>query len=96
MIETFQSKILRPGPSISLKCIGSGTPIPEIFWKVDDVELSNDNRYRLNQFVDATGNVISTLNISSTKAEDGGLYKCVAKNRLGEEEHSALLSIYGE
>ena len=41
------------------------------------------------------GDVISHLNISQTKVEDGGLYSCTAANRAGSTSHSARLNIYG-
>ena len=41
------------------------------------------------------GDVISHLNISVSKVEDGGLYSCVAVNRAGSATHSSRLNIYG-
>ena len=41
------------------------------------------------------GDVISHLNISVSKVEDGGLYSCVAVNRAGSDSHSSRLNIYG-
>jgi hypothetical protein len=35
----------------------------------------------IGQYVTVHGDVISHLNISSTKVEDGGLYTCMAVNR---------------
>jgi hypothetical protein len=39
--------------------------------------------------------IISHLNISSVKTEDGGEYTCLAKSKAGEQYHSARLNIYG-
>lgn len=52
-------------------------------------------RYAIGQFVDESGDVISHLNISNVRVEDGGLYSCRAVNSLGSAEHSARLNIYG-
>lgn len=41
------------------------------------------------------GDVISHVNISSVNVEDGGEYRCTAKNRVGSSSHSARLNIYG-
>ena len=41
------------------------------------------------------GDVISHLNISASRVEDGGLYSCVAANRAGAAAHSARLNVYG-
>lgn len=41
------------------------------------------------------GDVVSHVNISSVKPEDGGEYECIAENRAGRTSHSARLNIYG-
>lgn len=52
-------------------------------------------RYAIGQYVDLNGDVISHLNISNVRVEDGGLYSCRAVNSLGSAQHSARLNIYG-
>lgn len=53
------------------------------------------HRYAIGQFVDLSGDVISHLNISHVRTEDGGLYKCRAANNIGEVWHMARLNIFG-
>ena len=53
-------------------------------------------RYVVGQYVTVHGEVISHVNISRARVEDGGLYTCVAKNRAGSAGHSARLNIYGQ
>ncbi|KAF2351457.1 Immunoglobulin I-set, partial [Trinorchestia longiramus] len=48
-----------------------------------------------NNFVSAHGDVISHVNISSARITDGGLYRCEARNRAGDEIHEARLNVYG-
>lgn len=50
----------------------------------------------IGQYVTLFGDVISHVNISSVKPEDGGEYECTAENRAGKAQHSARLNIYGE
>lgn len=50
----------------------------------------------IGQFVSVFGDVISHVNISSVRAEDGGEYECVADNRAGTDRHSARLNVYGK
>lgn len=41
------------------------------------------------------GDVISHVNITSVRVEDGGTYQCMASNRVGEISHAARLNVYG-
>lgn len=54
------------------------------------------HRYAIGQNVDNSGDVISHLNITHVRADDGGLYKCIASNSMGSAEFSARLNVYGE
>ena len=53
-------------------------------------------RFLIGQYVTLHGDVVSHVNISRVRVEDGGQYKCKASNRAGEMEHRARLNIYGE
>lgn len=50
----------------------------------------------IGQYVTMFGDVISHVNISAVKSEDGGDYECKAISRAGEASHTARLNIYGE
>jgi hypothetical protein len=50
----------------------------------------------LGQYVTVFGDVISHVNISSVKPDDGGEYECVAENRAGRTNHAARLNVYGK
>lgn len=41
------------------------------------------------------GDVISHVNISAVRVEDGGEYRCSAVNRVARAHHAARLNIYG-
>lgn len=49
----------------------------------------------IGQYVTVFGDVISHVNISTVKSEDGGEYECIAKSRAGQMSHAARLNIYG-
>ncbi|XP_037893809.1 Down syndrome cell adhesion molecule-like protein Dscam2 isoform X2 [Glossina fuscipes] len=98
LIYTFIEQNVRPGPLISLKCSASGSPPPQFSWLLDSqpiMDVSLHHRFAIGQFVDMSGDVISHLNISHVRPDDGGLYKCIATNSMGGVEHSARLNVYG-
>lgn len=67
-------------------------------WLLDSqpiLDVTSLHRYAMGQYVDITGDVISHLNISHVRADDGGLYKCTAANSVGSVSHSARLNIFG-
>lgn len=87
---------MQTGPSVSLKCSAAGDPTPQISWLLDGFPLPQNDRLLIGQYVTVYGDVISHVNISSVKSEDGGEYECIASSRAGEAKHSARLNIYGE
>ncbi|XP_021922498.1 Down syndrome cell adhesion molecule-like protein Dscam2 isoform X3 [Zootermopsis nevadensis] len=91
----FIEQTLQPGSSVSLKCSASGNPTPRISWTLDGFALPHNERLMIGQYVTVFGDVISHVNISSVKPEDGGEYECVAENRAGRTSHSARLNVYG-
>ena len=49
----------------------------------------------IGQYVTVHSDVISHVNISTVRVEDGGEYRCSANNRVAKAHHSARLNIYG-
>lgn len=49
----------------------------------------------IGQYVTVHGEVISHVNISAVRVEDGGEYRCSASNRVAKIHHTARLNIYG-
>lgn len=99
LIYTFIEQNVRSGPHISLKCSATGAPPPQFTWLLDSqpiLDISTTHRYAIGQYVDASGDVISHLNISHVRSDDGGLYKCTASNSIGYVEHAARLNVYGK
>ncbi|KAI4472871.1 hypothetical protein M0802_016453 [Mischocyttarus mexicanus] len=86
---------MQTGPSVSLKCSAAGNPTPQISWLLDGFPLPQNDRLLIGQYVTVYGDVISHVNITSVKSEDGGEYECTASSRAGDSKHSARLNIYG-
>lgn len=71
---------------------------PQFTWLLDSqpiLDVTSLHRYAMGQYVDISGDVISHLNISHVRTDDGGLYKCTATNSVGSVSHSARLNIFG-
>ena len=50
----------------------------------------------MGQYVTISDDVISHVNISSVKEEDGGEYTCTAKNSIAHVSYSARINVYGK
>ncbi|GAB6033034.1 Down syndrome cell adhesion molecule-like protein 1, variant 2 [Chamberlinius hualienensis] len=103
MIYAFPESIVNPGSRVSLMCVVSGSPQPVIHWTIDDVPvntattISNTNGgLSVGTVLDSvSGNVVSTLNLSRVREEEGGYYTCTARNKAGEVKHTARINVYG-
>ncbi|XP_014256768.1 Down syndrome cell adhesion molecule-like protein Dscam2 [Cimex lectularius] len=92
---SFSEQTLQPGPPISLKCVATGNPPPQFTWLLDGFPIPDSTRFLVGQYVTIHDDVVSHVNISSVKVEDGGEYSCIAKNTVTEILHSARINIYG-
>ncbi|CAG5008727.1 unnamed protein product [Parnassius apollo] len=94
---TFIEQALHPGPSLTLHCSASGSPPPRFTWLLDmqPIEEHNTPQRSVTQFMNPNGDVVSYLNITSVRPEDGGRYTCRAHNSRGVVEHSTRLNVYG-
>ena len=96
---TFIEQTLQQGHSVSLKCATRGEPLPRVIWYRDGEMLSPvslTSRMLIGSFMSVGGDIISFINITHVRYEDGGHYKCVAKNTDGQVEHSTDLNVYGK
>ncbi|XP_053618370.1 cell adhesion molecule Dscam2-like isoform X1 [Plodia interpunctella] len=94
---TFIEQALHPGPALALHCAAAGSPHPRFTWLLDGqpVEEHNTAQRSISQFINSAGDVVSYLNITSVRPEDGGRYSCRAHNSRGVAEHSTRLNVYG-
>lgn len=80
---------------MSLKCVATGNPPPQFSWTLDGFPLPDHSRFLVGQYVTVQDDVISHVNITNIKSEDGGQYTCTAKNSMGLVSHSARVNVYG-
>ncbi|XP_066249435.1 cell adhesion molecule Dscam1 isoform X2 [Euwallacea similis] len=95
LIYWFAEQTLQPGPMVSLKCVASGNPPPQFTWALDGFPIPDSSRFLVGQYVTIQDDVISHVNITNVKAEDGGEYSCTAHNSVGKVSHSARVNVYG-
>ncbi|XP_073961096.1 cell adhesion molecule Dscam2-like isoform X2 [Choristoneura fumiferana] len=96
--HNFNEKIVTPGDDVSLQCSATGERPPRFVWDRDGVIISSntEQRYTIGQMMSPTGvGVVSHLNISRTRVEDGGLYSCTAIEGESSVSHSARIDVYG-
>ena len=69
------------GQNLTLTCIASGDPLPEVTWSKVGQAL---------RLFNVTGPVLHLVNVTR---EDVGSYKCTAKNKVGEVFRTAVVNI---
>nr|XP_055071471.1 striated muscle preferentially expressed protein kinase isoform X3 [Misgurnus anguillicaudatus] len=84
----LQDTVASTGTDVHLKCIISGTPLPEVTWKRDNIEIKNSPTH----VVKVEGERHSLL-IKWTKPSDAGTYTVTATNEVGKASSSATLFI---
>lgn len=70
-VETFSSQLLTKShlPQVSLKCVASGSPLPEISWTLSGFQIPESNRFRVGDYVTRDGLIVSFVNISNVQVE---------------------------
>ncbi|KAG8222804.1 hypothetical protein J437_LFUL005010, partial [Ladona fulva] len=95
IVYYFTEQTLQPGPPVSLKCVANGNPPPQFVWTLDGFPIPENSRFLVGQYVTIHDDVISHVNISSIREEDGGEYSCIARNAVARVSHSARVNVYG-
>ncbi|XP_031619714.1 Down syndrome cell adhesion molecule-like protein Dscam2 isoform X2 [Contarinia nasturtii] len=95
LLYWFSEQTLQPGPTVSLKCVATANPPPQFTWTLDGFPIPDSPRFLVGQYVKTDDDVISHVNITNVKEEDGGVYTCSAQNTIGKVSHSAKVNIYG-
>lgn len=90
---SFGDEPLNTGESIGVQCMINKGDLPiDIRWIINSAPIiSGENSYTSTKLNSRT----SSLNIEYLDAIHRGVYKCVASNKAGSVEHSAVLNING-
>ncbi|XP_050040426.2 cell adhesion molecule Dscam1-like isoform X3 [Dermacentor andersoni] len=95
LVSHFDDIVVRRDEPVSLRCAATGTPLPQITWSIYDVQVQDSSRVRVGDYVSRDGSVISFVNITRVRPEDGGAYRCEASNEHGSDAHSGRLNVLG-
>ncbi|XP_076325922.1 cell adhesion molecule Dscam1-like isoform X2 [Tachypleus tridentatus] len=94
-LEKFETQSGIPGKPTSLKCMASGSPLPQVTWTLDGFSVPENFGFRFGDYVTRENTVVSFVNISNTKPQHGGNYECQASNSAGQIRHSGRLIVPG-
>ncbi|GAB6024302.1 hypothetical protein CHUAL_008994 [Chamberlinius hualienensis] len=89
-VKKFSQQTLSSGSALSLECVAYGNPSLNVKWQLDEMDLHSSQ-----QLINSRDEVVSYLNVSRVKSEDGGVYRCIVSNRLATIQHQALINVYG-
>ena len=87
----------KPGVEMSLKCSGTGDPLPTISWSFTDIYSSTgnlDSNLKVENFNTTTGNVISRANATAVVPGQSGTYTCTVSGSGTTVTSTIEVSIY--
>lgn len=59
--DKFIEQIIQPASSVSLRCIASGNPLPQITWLVDGQTIPDNSRFRTGDYVTRDSVVVVSI-----------------------------------
>ena len=82
---------------ITFSCQAIGEPVPIINWYFNGVmmNISDTNKYNMSSLMNGT-TVTSSLTVMNTQSSDVGTYTCSAKNIIGNNQSSGVLTVNGK
>ena len=107
IVEHFNELTIQPGESFTLRCVSRGAPLAQIEWSLDRMPMPTSTRFRLGDFVIKDNHnhhgsstfdslLVSHFNVTGSRVEDGGVYRCTAKNLAGSTYYEARVNVIGK
>ncbi|PZC75289.1 hypothetical protein B5X24_HaOG206491 [Helicoverpa armigera] len=96
--QHFSETTVMPGVDVSLQCTLNGPHPGRFVWERDGIVISSntDSRYTIGQTMAPDSGVITQLNISHLRVDDGGLFSCVAHHGDNVVVHHDRVNVYGK
>jgi hypothetical protein len=79
----------REGEVFRFDCIVAGRPNPDMFWYRDGEQVFDDALHKI--VINESGT--NSLIFHAVAKTDAGVYKCVARNRAGEDTFQVRLNV---
>ena len=96
MSESYLKMAVDANLSADLVCRARGWPAPTMIWSRHAASLSDASKYHITEHRDGELRHVSTLNISSIKQDDLGIYSCTAQNVMGVNSTDFNLTVKSE
>ena len=80
---------------VLFSCNATGEPSPSISWHFNDVLIIRSDKYILGGS-GVSGRTSSSLTIINLVSSDAGTYTCCAKNVVGNDNSSGILTVNGK
>lgn len=71
---------------MDLECHVEAYPPPAIIWLKDEIQLSNNQHYRISHFATADEFTDTTIRVITIEKRQYGMFTCKAQNKLGSDE----------
>ena len=95
---TLTNQTMNEGDTVSITCLASGTPIPNISWYFNGapVDKANTMKYRISEMLLNAITKNNTLVITKLELSDMGTYTCGAASLVSSDNSSGILTVKGE
>ena len=87
--------IRQHGDDLVMSCVMESNPMSDITWYHGTQAITASPRLRIASKETAKNTYLLTLTVSSPTQEDGGNYRCNARNSFGESNANIALNFQG-
>ena len=90
--EAEEGFVITEGDNIT--CTATGYPVPDIVWLNNDGSVVDESRLVTNNVMATGVGYVSSVSVSMTvRRSDGGVYRCVASNSVGNDTRNVHITV---